>query len=159
MNLFRIAFFSLFITSISVCAQGYNRYNGQRNNGFSDSDAQLRNNTEKPSAEEIEKNRATQIDRLMNKLKTELTLDELQFIAIKNEVTSNNKAIEIVIKKENSEEAKTEEIKAMMEKSEKTINSYLNAIQKEKYKLLKEEAQSPNKKKKSKKKGKADDEQ
>ena len=158
MNVFRIVFFSLFITSISVCAQGYNRYNGQRNNGFTDSDAQLRNNNDKPSAEEIEKVRATQIDKIMNKLKSDLTLDELQFIAIKNEITTRNKTIDIIIKKGNSEEEKTEEIKAMIEKSEKTISSYLNAIQKEKYRTLKEEAQSPNKKKKGKKKDKADDE-
>ena len=158
MNVFRIAFFSIFITSISATAQGYNRYNGQRNNGLTDSDAQLRNNNDKPSAEEIEKVRATQIDKIMNKLKSDLTLDELQFIAIKNEITTRNKTIDIIIKKGNSEEEKTEEIKAMIEKSEKTISSYLNAIQKEKYRTLKEEAQSPNKKKKGKKKDKADDE-
>ena len=130
MNVFRIAIFSLFITSISASAQGYNRY-GQRNN-ILDSDPRSKYNNEQPTAEEIEKDRATQIDKLMNKLKTELTLDELQFIAIKNEVTSSNKAIDIVIKKGNSEEEKSEEVKAIMEKSEQTISSYLNAVQKEK---------------------------
>ena len=156
MNVFRIAIFSLFITSISASAQGYNRY-GQRNN-ILDSDPRSKYNNEQPTAEEIEKDRATQIDKLMNKLKTELTLDELQFIAIKNEVTSSNKAIDIVIKKGNSEEEKSEEVKAIMEKSEQTISSYLNAVQKEKYKTLKEEAQSTIKKKKGKKKDKPDDE-
>lgn len=156
MNTFKIAFFSLLITSISASAQGY----GNQRNGYgSNRDVGRNYSDNKPSAEEIEKNKAAQLDKFMSKMKADLTLDDLQFIAIKNEITANNKAIEVVIKKGNSEEEKTEEIKALMEKSELNITSYLNASQKEKFKILKEEMKSPKKKKKSKKKNDLENEQ
>ena len=91
------------------------------------------------------------MDKIIAKLKTELTLDELQVIAIRNEITSNSKNIDIVIKKETSEEEKGKEVKALMEKTEVVINSYLNKDQKEKYKAFIEESKSGKKDKKSKK--------
>lgn len=155
MNVFKIAFLSLFITSISASAQDYG--NNQRDDFGVNRNVGRSYSNNKPSAEEIEKDKAKRLDKFMDKLKTDLTLDELQFIAIKNEIAANNKAIDIVIKKGNSDEEKTEEIRALMEKSDKTVNSYLNAAQKEKYKLLKADLEAPKKKKKDKKtQGKAE---
>ncbi|HNP32513.1 MAG TPA: hypothetical protein PKN96_04425 [Flavobacterium sp.] len=164
MNTFKIAFLSLFITSVSMSAQGYTgqgyggqNYTGQRNGVGVNRDIARSYSNNKPSAEEIEKDKAKRLDKFMDKLKNDLTLDELQFIAIKNEIAANNKAVDIVLKKGSTEEEKTEEVRALMEKSDQTINSYLNAAQKEKYKLLKADLEAPKKKKKDKKEDKPED--
>ena len=104
-----------------------NRYNLQNNYQTPQS---------KPTAEELEKKRNEQIEKYTNKLKTELNLDELQYIAIKNEIISNNKTIEIILKKEKSEEDKAKEIDYLITKLRTDINQYLNKEQKEKYKIL-----------------------
>jgi hypothetical protein len=99
-----------------------------------------------PTAAEIEKNRTAQVERYMSTLKTDLSLDELQYIAIKNEMISSSKRMDIVLKSDYSDEEKNAEMKSIQETMEKTILSYLNASQKEKFALLK--TQKPEKKKK-----------
>jgi hypothetical protein len=138
----------LLFTSFSIFSQ--NNYGG-RNSGVNRDIGRSYSGPSKPSAEEIEKVRAERIEKYVMKLKSDLTLDELQVIAIRNEITSNSKNIDIVLKKENSEEEKSNEVKAMMEKSDATINSYLNKDQKEKYLLLKNAMKDKKKGKKSKK--------
>jgi hypothetical protein len=88
----------------------------------------------------------------MVRLKAALTLDDLQYIAIKNDILASSKRMDIVMKSSNSEEDKAEEIRATQEKTEKSINSYLNAEQREKYKLFLEEKNSKKKEKDKKKK-------
>lgn len=107
--------------------------------------------SQKPSPEQIEKDKKEQLDKFMERLKKELTLDELQAIAIRNEIDKNNKNIDIVIKKEISEDEKSKEITSMMERTDKLVNSYLNPAQKEKYKLLVEESKKKKDGKKEKK--------
>ena len=138
MNLLKLVLFSILFCSISATAQyGNNPYG---NNGGRGRTNQFPQSTPKtPSAEDIEKDKTKKIDELMVKLKEDLTLDELQLIAIKNEIVSSSKSIEIVMKKDFSDEDKSNEIKSIREKTDKTINSYLNASQKEKYQKLKEE--------------------
>ena len=152
MKAFNILFFCLLLSSVSGFSQGgyrQNNYNGVNNRDYEST---------KPSVEEIEKYKAKQLDIIIEKLKTDLALDELQVIAIRNEIASNRKNIDIIIKKEDSEEDKKVEIKALMDKSEVIINSYLNKDQKEKYKALLEESKIPKKNKKGKKKDKTAEE-
>ena len=78
-------------------------------------------------------------------------MDELQAIAIKNEILTNSKNIDIVMKKEDSNEVKEKEVKALMDKTEVVINSYLNKEQKEKYLIFKANKKEKKKDKKSKK--------
>ena len=152
MKTLNLIFFSLLLCSITVAAQFNNNYNGMRNNNMPESSPR------KPSADEIAKNKEEQINKFIAKLKTELMLDELQTIAIKNEITTNSRNIDIVVKKETSDEEKSKEIKAMMEKTEAIINSYLNKNQKEKYIALKEESKTKKKDKKNKKEDKKTEE-
>ncbi len=153
MKAFKIFFFLFLLSS----AKGFSQYNnggygyGQKNYGVNRDIGRIYRDPQKATPEEIEKNRVERIDKFMAKLKADLSLDELQFIAIRNEVLSNSKNIDIVLKKETSEEEKSKEVKAMMEKSEATINSYLNKEQKEKYKVFVEELTSGKKDKKKKK--------
>jgi hypothetical protein len=149
MKTFKIVFFSLLISSISASAQMGNNMNNRVLN---------QNNTvpnpspAAPTAADIEKNRNERIEGFMIRLKAALTLDDLQYIAIKNDILASSKRMDIVMKSSNSEEDKAEEIRATQEKTEKSINSYLNAEQREKYKLFLEEKNSKKKEKDKKKK-------
>lgn len=105
----------------------------------------------KPTTEEINKDRNEFIDSYLVKLKAAVNLDELQAIAIKNEIVTNSKNIDIVMKKEDSNEVKEKEVKALMDKTEVVINSYLNKEQKEKYLIFKTYKKENRKEKKSKK--------
>ncbi len=153
MNTYKIFFFGLLFSACGVLAQNYNgqSYNGQNRNGLNRNIGRDYSSQAKPSPEDIEKNKAEQLDKVIAKLKTALTLDELQVIAIRNEITSNMKNVDIVLKKGTSDEEKGNEVKALMEKTEVIINSYLNKDQKEKYKTFVEESKSGKKVKKSKK--------
>ena len=139
MNRYKIFFFGILFSTCGVLAQNYN---GQNRNGLNRDVGRDYSSQAKPSPEDIEKNKAEQLDKVIAKLKTALTLDELQVIAIRNEIASNMKNVDIVLKKGTSDEEKGKEIKAMMEKTEVIINSYLSKDQKEKYKTFIEESKS-----------------
>lgn len=151
MNIFKIAFFCLLLTSASVFSQSNDYYNNRYGRDNNRDLGQNHSTPTKPSSEEIEKAKAKQVDKIIANLKVELTLDELQAIAIKNEIASSIKNIDIVIKKEITDEEKSKEIKALTDRTEITINSFLNAAQKEKYKALIAENNSGKKDKKNKK--------
>jgi hypothetical protein len=91
------------------------------------------------SPETIEKERIESIDKSVEKLKTDLNLDELQLIVIRKEIESSSKSIYSVIKSEASNEEKALEIEAISEKTDRIINTFLNKEQKEKYKKFTEE--------------------
>ena len=145
MNRYKIFFFGILFSTCGVLAQNYN---GQNRNGLNRDVGRDYSSQAKPSPEEIEKNKAEQLDKVIAKLKAAVTLDELQVIAIRNEIASNMKNVDIVLKKGTSDEEKGKEIKAMMEKTEVIINSYLSKDQKEKYKTFIEESKSGKKSKK-----------
>ncbi|MEC4049467.1 hypothetical protein OX284_008495 [Flavobacterium sp. SUN046] len=83
-----------------------------------------------------EKEKAEKIDKIMEKFKKDLNLDELQMFAIRNEVVANSKSMEAIMKSENSNDDKGKEAEAVNEKTDRIINTYLNKEQKEKYKVL-----------------------
>ncbi|MFN4027873.1 MAG: hypothetical protein ACK4IZ_10540 [Flavobacterium sp.] len=107
-----------------------------------------------PTQKDIEESRNEQIDKQMMRLKEDLKLDDLQLIAIKNEILKSYKQVDILLKKEFSEEDKNKQMIAIQENTEKTILSYLNAEQKEKYMALKNE--KPKKKEDKKKRKEAE---
>jgi hypothetical protein len=78
--------------------------------------------------------------KVVERLKTQLTLDELQVIAISNIITDNMKKQNAVLKKEDNNDEKTAELKAISEKTDLDILILLNKDQKIKYKLLSEDA-------------------
>ena len=146
MKTLKTLLFFLLILSSAAFAQNFNQ------NGYGVNQDLGRNSSpSKPSQQDIDENNSKQLDRFMEQLKKELSLDELQTIAIRNEVITNRKNVEILMKKESSEEEKSKQIKAMMDRTDVTINSYLNKDQKEKYKILTEKMKSGKKIKKGKK--------
>jgi hypothetical protein len=93
------------------------------------------------------------VGKIMEKLKPELNLDELQTIAIANVYTDIIKSQTAIMKDEKlSQQQKSDEIKALFEVNERKVNEYLNEEQRQKYKALKEERGKDKKDKKKKKK-------
>ena len=152
MKTFKILFICLFLSNLSAVAQ-FGNINGNRMGGVDRSNQIPQSNEPKePTPEEITSARNMRVDNIMKQMKEELTLDDLQCIAIRNELIANSKSIEILIKSEISEEDKTKQFQSIQEKTEKIINSYLNSSQKEKYQILKDEKALGVDTKKSKKK-------
>jgi hypothetical protein len=138
MKTFKILFICLFLSNLSALAQ-FGNINGNRMGGVDRSNQIPQSNEPKePTPEEITSARNMRVDNIMKQMKEDLTLDELQCIAIRNELIANSKSIEILIKSEISEEDKTKQFESIQEKTEKIINSYMNSSQKEKYKIIKE---------------------
>jgi valyl-tRNA synthetase len=146
-NIFLLASLLLFTAAVSAQYNGYNngRYGGMVDHGIPTQ------SPSKPSQKEIENDRNEKINKVINQLKEDLTLDELQVIAIKNEILTSSKNMEIYMKSETTDEDKLNKFKENQEKLDKTIMSYLNPVQKEKFQKLKEEkAVKKDKKKKNK---------
>ena len=131
MNYNKIFFVFFILISFTTSAQfvngNNNRYGGMQNNYQTPS---------KPSPAILEKEKNEKIEKYIEKLNKELTLDELQYIAIKKEIISNSKNVDNVMKKELSEEIKAKEITFLIEQLDQNIKSYLNDSQKEKYQIL-----------------------
>ncbi|AOZ98166.1 MULTISPECIES: hypothetical protein [Flavobacterium] len=99
------------------------------------------------------------VAKIMEKLKPQLNLDELQTIAIGNVYTDIIKSQTAIMKDEKlSQQEKSNEIKALFEINERKVNEYLNEEQRQKYKALKEEGGNNKKEKEKKKKSKKEDE-
>lgn len=109
---------------------GNNQMGGQNRNMANENRPQT---VKEPAIEEMAK-------KVVDRLKTQLTLDELQVIAIFNIISENMKKQNAVLKKESNNEEKTNELKAISEKTDLDILILLNKDQKAKYKLLAEDA-------------------
>jgi hypothetical protein len=107
-----------------------------------------------PTQREIEEMRNDQVKKQVDFLNEKLKLDDLQYIAIKNDFLKSFKEIDILLKQEFSEEEKNKQIVAIQEKTDKAILSYLNASQKEKYMALKNEKTNKKEEKEKEKKKK-----
>ena len=126
---------SLLLGSITLASAqfGGNGMNNGMNNGMGTRNQQSIQNTNnfgryEKSPEEIEKERAENIEKSVEALKTELKLDELQIIVIRKEIETSTKKIFAVVKNEElSQEDKAKEIEAISEKTDTTINTFLNA--------------------------------
>ena len=80
------------------------------------------------------------VKKVIDRIKVQLTLDELQVIAIGNIITESMKKQNAVLKKEDdSNESKTRELKAIAEKTDLDILILLDKNQKAKYKQLSED--------------------
>lgn len=102
--------------------------------------------------EEMEKTRKENLEKIMEHLKEDLKLNELQVIAINQIYTESSKKQGIILKKEISDDDKVAALKSLGETTEKKVLDLLDAQQKEKFELLKIEANNPKKNKKKDKK-------
>ncbi|MFY8111422.1 MAG: hypothetical protein ACOVKP_05380 [Flavobacterium sp.] len=74
--------------------------------------------------------------KVMENLKTEMNLDALQEIAIKNILIQSLNAQGVILKKEGSNESKSEDIKVISENTDRKILELLNPDQKDLYKKI-----------------------
>lgn len=146
--------FALFFTN-SIFAQygngGYNNGYGNnygRNRSMNSAMDQTRA-PEKPKEIPVE----VTVAKIVERIKSELILDELQVIAISNILSESIRTQGMLIKAETSQGDKMANIKALSEVTDRKIMELLNKDQKEKFIALNEEAKNP-KKSKSKKKSK-----
>jgi hypothetical protein len=141
----------LFTATVSAQYNGYNNNSRYGRYGTMVDHGVPTKSPAKLSPEDIEKDRNEKIEKVVSKLKEDLTLDELQVIAIRNEIISSSKNMDILMKSETTDEDKLNKFKESQEKLDKTIISYLSSIQKEKFQKLKEDkATNKDKKKKNK---------
>ncbi|MFV8369254.1 hypothetical protein [Flavobacterium sp. LB2R40] len=155
MRLFQSMFFFAFIllSSNTISAQygngGYN--NGYGNNYGSNrrmnSAMDQTRTPEKPKEIPVE----VTVSKILERIKPELILDELQVIAISNILGESIRTQGMLIKAEVSQDDKIANIKALSEVTDRKIMELLNKEQKVKFIALNEEAKNP---KKSKKKSK-----
>lgn len=150
---FVLAFITLSVnTTFAQYGYGNGYGNGYGSGMNRNSMSQMDQTPSKPKEIPVE----VTVSKIMEKLKPELNLDELQTIAIGNVYTDIIKSQTAIMKDEKlSQEEKSNEIKVLFEVNERKVNEYLNEDQKLKYKALKEERGS-NKKEKKKKSKKED---
>lgn len=86
------------------------------------------------SPEDIEKERTENLNKSIEKLTKDLSLDDLQVIVIRKEIEASSKSIYAITKAESSNEDKIKEVDAINEKTDRVINTFLNPEQKAKYK-------------------------
>ncbi len=144
----------LAVTSLLFCNEisaqfgnGFGNGNGMMNRRMGNGMDQTRQ-PEKPKEIPVE----VTVGKIMERLTPELSLDELQKIAIGNILTESIKTQGMLIKAEVSQEEKMNNIKVLSETTDKKILDLLNPAQKEKFTAMNNEAKNPKKTKNKKKK-------
>lgn len=113
-------------------------YGGNRNGSQFDRNnaSQQNQGNQKPKLEDVSK----RVDAIVEKLKKELTLDDLQVFAVNKYMTTNiNETDKIILKESTSQDEKITEIMKISDTSDFNIISILNKDQKIKYKVMVEE--------------------
>ncbi len=151
-SLLIIAFVLLSTNTISAQYGNGGYGNGYGNGGYGNnrrmnSGMDQSRTQEKPKEIPVE----VTVGKIIERLKPELILDELQVIAISNILNESIRTQGMLIKAEVSQEDKIKNIQALSESTDRKMMELLNKDQKEKYIALNEEAKNP-KKSKSKKK-------
>lgn len=145
-----ILIFAFVLLSSNIISAQYG--NGGYNNGYG-SNRRMNSGMDQTRTQEKPKEIPVEVTvgKIMERLKPELILDELQAIAISNILNESIRTQGMLIKAEVSQEDKIKNIQALSETTDRKIMELLNKDQKEKYIALNEEAKNP---KKSKKKSK-----
>lgn len=134
----------ILLCSITASAQyGNNGYgnNGYGGGGYGSNNGRM---SQMNQSRDIEKPKEIPVEvtvgKIMEKLKTDLVLDQLQEIAISNVLIESIRSQGILLKAETSQEQKIKEIQALSEVTDRKVNEFLNEDQKIKYKALNEQS-------------------
>jgi len=141
-NIVTISFILLSFNIVSAQYGGGGMGGGMNRGGMGRNPQSMQNTNnfgKNKSPEEIEKERAENLNKSIEKMTKDLNLDDLQVIVIRKEIEAGAKSISAVTKSEISNDEKIKEVDAINEKTDRTINTYLNPEQKEKYKKYIEE--------------------
>lgn len=133
-----IILFSINTLTAQFGNQGYGGgYGGQGMGGsrMNQMHNQIPQTPDKP-AEESEKSKKERLDKIVNKLKVDLTLDDLQVYAVQVVIADSMKKQALLYKKESPENEKIIEIQALSENTDRKICEFLNKEQKKKYVVM-----------------------
>ncbi len=136
----------LFVGVTSWGQFGYGNYGGfgngtNRMGGYGPTQMGMPSQPRERSAEELEDERIKTVEKSVEKLKSDLKLDELQLVIVRKEMDANSKKINAILKKEMSNDDKNTEIQAITETMERNILNFLNDEQKKKFKAMIQERQ------------------
>jgi hypothetical protein len=153
--LFIFVFAILSINTVS--AQYGNGYGGGYNNGYGRGGGGMDRSMIDQSSQQQSKPKEIPVEetaaKIVEQMKPEVNLDELQAIAVTNVLAESLREQGILLKNENSsQDEKLEQIKALREETNKKINAFLNADQKDKYTSFMENFKEIKKSKSKKKK-------
>ena len=141
----------------TVSAQYGNGYGGGYNNGYGRGGGGMDRSMMNQSSQQQSKPKETPVEevaaQIVEQMKPEVNLDELQAIAITNVLAESIREQGILLKNENSsQDQKMEQIKALREETNKKVNAFLNPDQKDKYTSFMENFKEVKKSKSKKKK-------
>lgn len=144
--------FALLLSNILTAQYGNGGYGNGYGNGYG-GNRRMNSAMDQPRTPDKPKEIPVEVTvgKILERLKPDLVLDELQVIAIGNILTESIRDQGMLIKAEVSQEEKIKNITVLSETTDRKIMELLNKDQKEKYTILTEEAKNP-KKSKSKRK-------
>lgn len=149
-SILTVLFIALFSNTVSAQFG-----NGGFNNGYGNNNGNRRMNSSMDQNRTQEKPKEIPVEvtvaKIIERIKPELLLDELQVIALSNILNESIRTQGVLMKAETSHELKVENLKVLSEVTDRKIMELLNKDQKEKFVALNEAAKNP---KKSKKKSK-----
>ena len=149
-SILTVLFIALFSNTVSAQFG-----NGGFNNGYGNNNGNRRMNSSMDQNRTQEKPKEIPVEvtvaKIIERIKPELLLDELQVIALSNILNESIRTQGLLMKAETSHELKVENLKVLSEVTDRKIMELLNKDQKEKFVELNEAAKNP---KKSKKKSK-----
>ncbi len=151
-NYYLLIGFIIFFANTSFAQFGNGGYgngygNGYGGNGRMNNTMDQTRTPQKPKEIPVE----VTVSKIMERLKPELNLDELQVIAISNVLMESIRTQGMLMKAEVSEEDKIKNLTALSETTDRKVTELLNKDQKEKFIALNEEAKNPKKSKAKKK--------
>ncbi|WP_291101726.1 MULTISPECIES: hypothetical protein [unclassified Flavobacterium] len=115
-------------------------YGGGMNRGMN-RDMNQESHQEKPKEIPVE----VTVAKIIDEMKTEINLDELQTIAISNVLTESIRTQGILLKQVASQEDQIKDFKALSETTDRKIMEFLNEDQKPKYLAFKEDRKNQKK--------------
>lgn len=138
--------FSINIINAQFGSNGFGNGMDRRNNGMN----QISQPTQEEKPEEVPVEKTVAL--IMEKMKTEVNLDELQVIAISNVMKESIREQGILLKQNFSQEDQIKNFTALSEVTDRKIVAFLNKEQKDKYFIFKETKNNIKPKSKKKKK-------
>ena len=140
--------FALLLSNILTAQYGNGGYGNGYGNGYG-GNRRMNSAMDQPRTPDKPKEIPVEVTvgKILERLKPDLVLDELQVIAIGNILTESIRDQGMLIKAEVSQEEKIKNITVLSETTDRKIMELLNKDQKEKYTILTEEAKNPKKSK------------
>lgn len=112
--------------SMAVTAQNYGRNDNRQYSANDKLEMERRK-------DDFDRRKAENVEKSIEKLKTDLQLDALQEIAVRQIIAESIRQEGVIMKKEENDEDKMKAMQALSESTDTKITALLNPVQKEKF--------------------------